>query len=299
MKARTIKRIITDGIANITKNKLMTLASISIVVASLTVFGILYIIVVNLKYNLAILENQPEMQVFCQVELDDIGVKIVENTLKNNPKIREVSIITKEEAFEKLKSMLGEDSYVLEGMENDFLPVSFIIKLYNPEEGEDIIKELQEVRGVEKVTYPQKTVNFISKFTGLVRIVSSFLIMVLLIISVFIISNTTKLTVFARQKEINIMKYIGATDGFIRWPFIVEGVIIGLLGAAIAFLISAYGYNALELKFVSELGKTGVNIISLVNLKDLSKDILLLYIAIGCIVGAGGSAISVRKYLKV
>ncbi len=299
MKARTIKRIITDGIANITKNKLMTLASISIVVASLTVFGILYIIVVNLKYNLAILENQPEMQVFCQVELDDIGIKIVENTLKNNPKIREVSIITKEEAFEKLKSMLGEDSYVLEGMENDFLPVSFIIKLYNPEEGEDIIKELQEVRGVEKVTYPQKTVNFISKFTGLVRIVSSFLIIVLLIISVFIISNTTKLTVFARQKEINIMKYIGATDGFIRWPFIVEGVIIGLLGAAIAFLISAYGYNALELKFVSELGKTGVNIISLVNLKDLSKDILLLYIAIGCIVGAGGSAISVRKYLKV
>jgi len=299
MKARTIKRIITDGIANITKNKLMTLASISIVVASLTVFGILYIIVVNLKYNLAILENQPEMQVFCQVELDDIGVKIVENTLKNHPKIREVTIITKEEAFEKLKSMLGDDSYVLEGMENDFLPVSFIIKLYNPEEGEDIIKELQEVRGVEKVTYPQKTVNFISKFTGLVRIVSSFLIIVLLIISVFIISNTTKLTVFARQKEINIMKYIGATDGFIRWPFIVEGVIIGLLGAAIAFLISAYGYNALELKFVSELGKTGVNIISLVNLKDLSKDILLLYIAIGCIVGAGGSAISVRKYLKV
>jgi len=195
--------------------------------------------------------------------------------------------------------MLGDDSYVLEGMENDFLPVSFIIKLYNPEEGEDIIKELQEVRGVEKVTYPQKTVNFISKFTGLVRIVSSFLIIVLLIISVFIISNTTKLTVFARQKEINIMKYIGATDGFIRWPFIVEGVIIGLLGAAIAFLISAYGYNAFELKFVSELGKTGVNIISLVNLKDLSKDILLLYIAIGCIVGAGGSAISVRKYLKV
>jgi cell division transport system permease protein len=299
MKIRTIKYIIRDGITSISKNKLMSLAAISIVVASLTVFGILYIIILNFRYNIMILKKQPEMQVFCQVELDDIGVKIVENTLKNNIKISQVDIVTKEKAFEKLKSMLGDDSYVLEGMDNSFLPVSFVIKLHNPEDGEELIQELKKVRGVDKVSYPQKTVDFISKFTGWVQLVSSFLITVLLMVSVFIISNTIRLTVFARRKEINIMKYIGATDGFIRWPFIVEGVIIGIIGAGIAFLMSGYGYSAIEDRFTSELARTGTSIVSLVKLEDIMMEVFLLYSVLGCVVGAIGSAVSVRKYLKV
>lgn len=299
MKIRTIKYIISDGIANVSKNKLMSLAAISIVVASLTVFGIFYIMILNFKHNVMILKEQPEMQVFCQVDLDDIGIKIVENALTKNDKIKQVTIITREQAFEKVKSLLGDDSYVLEGMDNSFLPVSFIIKLHNPEDSEELVQELKQINGVDKVSYPQKTVEFISKFTGWIQLVSSFLIAVLLVVSVFIISNTIRLTVFARRREISIMKYIGATDWFIRWPFIVEGVIIGIIGAIIAFLISGYGYSALESRFTSELTRTGTNIISLVELKDISTRVILFYLALGCVVGAVGSAASIRKYLKV
>ncbi|NLC67493.1 MAG: ABC transporter permease [Clostridiaceae bacterium] len=299
MKVRTIKYIVRDGLTSISKNKLMSLAAISIVVASLTVLGILYIIILNFRHNLMILKKQPEMQVFCQVELDDIGVKIVENTLKNNAKISQIDMVTKEQAFEKLKSMLGDENYVLEGMDNSFLPVSFIIKLHNPEDGEGLIQELKEVRGVDKISYPQKTVDFISKLTGWVQLASSFLITVLMVVSVFIISNTIRLTVFARRKEINIMKYIGATDGFIRWPFIVEGVIIGIIGAGVAFLLSGYGYSALEGRFTNELMRTGTSIISLVEPEDIMAEVLVICAILGCVVGAIGSAVSVRKYLKV
>jgi cell division transport system permease protein len=299
MKIRTVKYIIRDGITSINKNKLMSLAAISIVVASLTVFGILYIIILNFRHNITILKKQPEMQVFCQVELDDIGIKIVENTLNNNTKISQVNMVTKEQAFEKLKSMLGEECYVLEGLDNCFLPVSFIIKLNNPEDGKELIEELKEVKGVDKVSYPQKTVDFITRFTGWIQLASSFLIAVLLVVSIFIISNTIRLTVFARRKEINIMKYIGATDGFIRWPFIVEGVIIGIVGAGIAFLMSGYGYSALEDRFTNELARTGTSIVSLVKLEDIAMEVFILYSALGCVVGAIGSAVSVRRHLKV
>lgn len=299
MKIRTIKYIIKDGMANITKNKLMSLAAISIVVASLTVFGIFYMLIMNFEYNVMNLKKQPEIQVFCQVDLDDIGIKIIESALTNNERIRQVTMIPKEQAFEKVKDLLGDDDNILEGMDNSFLPVSFIIKLHNPEDSEELIQELEKITGIDKVSYPQKTVEFIIKFTGWVQLVSSFLIIVLLVVAIFIISNTIRLTVFARKREINIMKYIGATDWYIRWPFIVEGVIIGVIGAICAFLISGYGYNALEARFTKELVKTGTNIITLMELRSISSRVILYYLILGCIVGAVGSIASIRKYLRV
>jgi cell division transport system permease protein len=299
MKIRTIRYIIKDGIANITKNKLMSLAAISIVVASLTIFGIFYMLIMNFKYNVMNLKEQPEIQVFCQVDLDDVGIKIIENALTNNERIKQITIVSKEQAFRKVKSLLGDDVNLLEGMDNSFLPISFIIKLHNPEDSEELIGELAQISGVDKVSYPQKTVEFISKFTGWIQLVSSFLIAVLLIVSIFIIANTIRLTVFARRREINIMKYIGATDWFIRWPFVVEGVIIGILGAIFAFLISGYGYNALEVRFTKELARTGTSIVQLMELKSISAKIILFYLVLGCVVGAIGSIASIRKYLKV
>mgnify|MGYP000005550149 CR=1 FL=1 len=299
MKIRTIRYIVKDGIANISKNKLMSLAAISIVVASLTIFGIFYILILNFEYNVMNLREQPEIQVFCDVNLDEVGVKLVENALTRNSKIKQITVVTKEQAFEKVKEMLGDDASVLEGIENDFLPVSFIVKLYDPEDSEQVMQEVEQITGVASVKYPQRTVEFISKFSNWVQFVSSILIFVLLVVSVFIISNTIRLTVFARRREISIMKYIGATDWFIRLPFIVEGVVLGIIGAIIAFLISGYGYSAIEGKLTNDLAKIGVNIISLIKIHEIGTKIIAFYVILGCIVGAVGSALSIRKYLKV
>ena len=299
MKIRTIKYILKDGVKNIYKNRLMSLASVSILVASLTIFGIFYIMILNFNHNVMDLKEQPEMQVFCHPELDNIGVRLVENALISNNNIKQVTIVTKEQAFEKVKQLLGDSTDVLEGMDNSFLPVSFIVKLYEPETSQELLEQLHDIVGVEKVTYPQKTVEFISKFTQAIQIISTILTVALLIVSIFIISNTIKLTVFARRKEISIMKYIGATNWFIRWPFIVEGVIIGVIGSVISILISGYGYNELEVRFTKQLLQSGTNIITMIKLNEIGLQIFLIYIVLGCTVGAFGSIISIRKYLKV
>jgi cell division transport system permease protein len=143
------------------------------------------------------------------------------------------------------------------------------------------------------------TIEFISKFTKWIQAISILLTTVLLVVSVFIISNTIKLTVFARRKEISIMKYIGATNWFIRWPFIIEGILIGFIGAVVSFLVSGYFYNEIETKFTSELAQLGTDIITLLKFNEVSLPMILLYLLLGCTVGAFGSMISIRKYLKV
>ena len=138
---------------------------------------------------------------------------------------------TKKQALEEMKIRLAEDSSILNGISEDILPVSFSIKLKNPADSTSVVNYLKKINGIQKVSYSQKVIDVISKVTYWIKFISGGMIIVLLVVSVFIISNTIKLTVFARRKEINIMKYIGATDWFIRWPFIVEGVIIGITGA--------------------------------------------------------------------
>ena len=125
------------------------------------------------------------------------------------------------------------------------------------------------------------------------------MITIFLVVSVFIISNTIKLTVFARRREINIMKYIGATDWFIRWPFVVEGVIISAVGAIIAFVISAYAYTALEDKFAQDLFLADSQLLRMVDISQVWVELILSYLAIGVVVGVIGSVLSIRKHLRV
>lgn len=299
MKIRTTRYIIKEGIVNAYRNKLMSLASISIVTASLVIFGLFLLITINLGQNLEDLEDQPALRAYCNHELDDTQVIQVEQAIKQNSKIDSYTISTKKDAFEKVKTMLGDNVNVLEGMDESFLPVSFNIRLKNPHESKGIVLELKAIQGVDKVVYPQEVIETISKISHWVRIVSGVLIAVLLVVSMFIISNTIKLTVFARRKEINIMKYIGATDWFIRWPFIVEGIIIGFIGAAAAFVIVSYGYNALGNKISEDLLFSSISFIKFVKIKDVAFHILSLYAIIGSSVGIIGSVISIRKHLHV
>lgn len=299
MKIRTARHIIKESILNTYRNKLMSLASISIIVASLIIFGTFFILSVNLNHNMGILRDQTKIKVFCYPELNDEQLAGIENIIKKNGKISGYEKITKQQALDEYKESLGDDSSILEGMGNDFLPVAFSLRLKNSAESANIVKEFKKVPGVEKVRYSQKTIDFISKITYWVRLLSIFLTIILLLISIFIIANTIKLTVFARRKEINIMKYIGATDWFIRWPFLVEGVIIGFIGAVIAFILISYSYGTIEGKFNNDLFLLGVSFIKLIKLKDIGLQIFIIFSIIGMGVGTLGSLFSIRKYLHV
>lgn len=292
MKVRTVKYIIKEGFLNTYKNKLMSLASISTVTASLIILGLVLLITVNVNYNVEALEQQIEMSVFCIPELDDQGVSEIENAIKNNDKIYEYVKLTKKDAYNKAKEMLGKSRYILDGYDESFLPVTFIIKLKNPEDSDYVAKQLERLDGVDEVSYSRIFIDIISKIKRWTKIVSMILLIILFTISVFIISNTIKLTVFARRKEINIMKYIGATDGFIRWPFIVEGIVIGIIGAFIAYVLIYCGYDAFQSRFNS-------NIIKFIAISKVYLRLMLLFCLVGGGVGAIGSVLSIRKYLRV
>lgn len=299
MKIRTARYIVKEGILNTYKNKLMTLASVSIVIASLILFGIFLLIVVNLDHNTRTLESIPQLEVFCDYNLDETMVGDIENAIRTDSRISEYEIVTKDKAFEKLKKTFDGNESLLEGYDDSFLPISFVIKLEDPRESTKVREELEKIDGVESVECPQKSIELISKTSNWIKVISGILIAVMLVISIFIISNTIKLTVFARRKEISIMKYIGATDWFIRWPFVIEGVIIGIVGAAIAFFVSGYAYRAIELKFGNDIVSVSMGFLKLVKLKEVALLLILFYSFLGGVVGAVGSFVSLRKHLRV
>ncbi len=297
MKIRTFRYIIKEGISNSYKNKLMTIASIGIATAAVILFGIFLIIIINLDYNTKTLKQQPDMQAFCEYELDETQISNIEKQIKNNDKIETYTIVTREMAFENFKQTLGEDSNVLDGFDETLLSVSFVIEIKNPEMSLQVVKEIEQINGIRKVDYSKEIINFITKFSYWVNVISILLISILLIVSVFIISNTIKLTVFARRREISIMKYIGATDWFIRWPFIIEGVIIGIIAAVVAFVTTAYVYNSIENRFNRDLFAVGF--IKLISIREIGINMIIYFLILGGIVGAVGSFVSMRKYLKV
>lgn len=294
MKLRTTKYIVKEGLINTYRNILMSLASVGIVTASMIVLGLFLIISINLTHNTQILKEQPQMQVFCDPELDNEQIKAIEQAIKSDSRVKNYTYVSKKEALEKTKKMLGDDQDVIEGLGEDFLPVSFIIELNNLKEAQDVVSALKSIQGVGNVRYSQEQIDIVLKVATWVQVGNMALIIILLVVAMFIISNTIKLTVFARRKEINIMKYIGATDWFIRWPFIVEGVIIGLVGAAIGFVAISIIYGLMSYKITE-----GVNIISLVSLGELQFVVTYTFALVGIVIGTLGSTISIRKYLHV
>ncbi len=299
MKIRTIRHIFKEGFVNSYRNKLMSLASIAIVAASLIVFGIFLLIALNMEENIAMWKEQPQLEAFCYVELDDTQVQLVEDVIRNDERVLEYEKVTKEQAYDKMRDKLGKNSAILEGYGAEIFPVSFIIKLKDVANSKDIVKKLEGVSGVEKVSYSQDTIEVITRVSHWFKLGSSVILAIFLVVSVLIISNTIKLTVFARRKEINIMKYIGATDWFIRWPFVVEGVIISIVGAILAFVVSAYGYSLLQDKFSQDLFLAESNLLTLVDIEDVWTQLASSYVGIGTVVGAVGSFISLRRHLKV
>ena len=299
MKIRTLKYIVKEGLSNAYKNKLMSLASVSIVMASLLIFGVFLLFAANLNHNTKILKQKPEIEVFCEYELDDTQIKSVERVITEDENVLECKMVSRKEALERFKQSLGEDSGILEGYGEELLPVSFIIKLKDPDMSTATVEKFRGIPGVRKVSFSKELNDFISRFTGWINLLSGVLIVLLLIFAVSIIANTIKLTVFARRKEINIMKYIGATDWFIRWPFVVEGVIIGLLGALFAFVLTRVGYMTVENKFNSDLSAISFNFINIVKMSEVRTLLILSYSLLGGLVGAIGSVISIHKYLRV
>lgn len=295
MKFSTKWYYIKETFTSLKRNSLMSIASISTVALSILVLGIFLTMVLNVNNLASHLENQVQVTIYMDDSASAEQLKHMEKVLRSTAGIVKVTPRTKEEALAEFRKRLGEQQKLLAalGEENPF-PASFEIQVDNPERIPQLVAQFQQMPGVETAKFGQEVVEHLFQLTRVLRIGGILLIVLLAIATLFIISNTIRITVFARRREVNIMKYVGATDWFIRWPFLLEGMLMGFAGAVIASLILVQGYNAIQAKIYGTLAFFPM-LPSWPTMGYLSAGL----ICVGTLIGALGSSISLRKFLDV
>ena len=296
---------IGEGIRNLFKNKKSTVASLCIMMATMLMFGIFFIIGENINHIMKTIEEEQGMQVFIIEEADSKEVQEVRDMISSIDGVASATIYTKQDALDEMKVKLKDNQEVLAGYDgdNNIFPDSVIVKLTDLEKSAEVQEKIYQIQingknYIDEIRSSDKTINALINIANGIKIVTGVLLVLLIAISVFIISNTIKLTVHARRKEISSMKYVGATNSFIRWPFIVEGIIIGIISALLTILIIYGGYTFIISKILGVFNSIQVNV-SLLTFKDMYQMILIVYMALGIGIGVLGSSISMRKYLEV
>ncbi|MFA7572605.1 MAG: permease-like cell division protein FtsX [Lutispora sp.] len=298
MKARTVKYFFKQSTRSIWRNKVMSLASIGSVMAALLVIGIFLILVLNVDYLATKLESQVEIKVHLMDGLSENIINDINKDIKEIAGVKDSVFLSKDEALKKFNEELGENSYLLEGLEGDNpLSDSFIVTLEDPRLAPKATLAISAMSNIEKVVYGKEELEKLLNITYLLRVGSLVIVGILFLISIFIISNTIKLTVFARRREIGIMKYIGATDWFVRGPFFFEGILLGLIGCIASIIILGAGYYFIANYIKQQM--FGLLVISLMPFKEVVYSLVIALIVIGVIIGSLGSMISIRKFLKV
>lgn len=296
MKIRTMRYFILDGFQSIGRNIWMTIASVSTVVACMLIFGAFIVFTVNLGHVGKQIESKCEVLVWINKDASDAQVKEIGDKIKQISSVKNSILETKEQALENAKKQLGDKGHLLEGLEkNNPFRCSYKITLVDIRNAEQVEQQLQAIPRVETVETPKDTISKLTDVSELVRSISFWIMILLAFIAVFIISNTIKLAVFARRKEINIMKFVGATDWFIRWPFIIEGMVIGFVGSIVAFSLVALLYNPVVNTFFQSSGL----VFTPKSLSEIISGLAIIFIFMGVVIGALGSGISIRKYLHV
>ena len=299
MKYNIFGYLIGEGFSNVFKNKKSTGASLMIMCATMIIFGIFLILGENINHFVSEVESAQGIQVFInndatQEQMDTLGEQI-----RALDGVSTVEFVSKEQALEQMKERFGEQQDLLDGYEeNNIFPASYIVTMTDLTRSEEIQNQILTFENVKRITSRDETVSTLIDLANGIKIVTGVILALLIIISVFIIANTIKLTVHARRKEISIMKYVGATNGFIRWPFIVEGMIIGIIASVISIVIVGVAYNFIAQNLLSSEFMQVINM-SLVSFNDMFSSIIFVYMLLGIGIGAVGSVISMRKYLKV
>ena len=295
MKVRTIEYYIREVFISLRRNNWMSVASIGTVAVSLFIFGMFLMMVMNMNKLAENIESQVQINVYLLDKVDREQARDIEKDLKEIEGVESVGFVTKDEAMERFKDRLGDQKTLLDALdETNPLPDSFEVTVTNPDLVKTAAEKMEKIDGVECAKYGQDVMEHLFEITRLLRIFGFTLMLVLAFATLFIISNTIRLTVFARRKEIAIMKYVGATDWFIRWPFVMEGMVLGLFGSIIAAMVLRTAYTAMAEKVYDTLA-----FFPLIPEQPFLTYITIVVVISGMVVGAIGSAVSIKKFLKV
>ncbi len=302
MKYSILGYLVGEGFRNFFKNKKSTIASVIIMCATMFIFGIFFLIGENVNYIMKQVQSKQAMQIFINPEATKEQEAELEQKIKNIQYVNTIEYTSKEQALNDVKSWSSSVEMILGDLTSDgYNPfkASYVITLTDLTKAEEVQKQIETFDNVASVQTGNKTINKLIQVANGIRTATGVILVLLVLISIFIIANTIKLTVHARRKEISIMKYVGATNGFIRWPFMVEGIIIGIVSAIITVVILGFTYNFVVENIMNGGMPEIVGGINLLTFSDMLSMLFVVYIIIGIGIGATGSAISMKKYLQV
>lgn len=295
MKLRTSEYFIREVAISLKRNNWMSFASIGTVAVSLFVLGVFLILVLNMNRLASALESQVQINVYLADDVTRSEREAIKTDIEDIKGVELVDFVGRDEALDRLRDRLGDQRYLLDALGDDNpLPDSFEVTMSDPEFVQTAAEEIAEFDGVESAKYGQDVVEHLFDITRLMRIFGLILMLLLAGATLFIISNTIRLTVFARRKEIAIMKYVGATDWFIRWPFLLEGMVLGLIGGIIAAFALRSFYAAMAAKIYGTLA-----FFPLMPQYPFMNYVSFAIILSGMIIGTIGSTISLKRFLEV
>jgi len=285
---------IKEGVSSIFTHRLMSFASVGIIMACLLIMGAFSVILVNINAVISQAENKNEITAYVDEALTDDEAVALQIEVERTANVSGVDFVTREEAMEAFYADYQDEYF--EEVPVEVFRHRYVVSMDDIALMDQTKTDLEAIDGIAKVVAPLQVAQGFITVRNIVGIVSGVLIVVLLVISIFIIANTTKLATFDRREEIAIMKMVGATNSFIRWPFVFQGFILGIFAGLLAFVILWGGYELIgDWIMASSIG----GIISVVSFSALSQNLLIAFIGTGFLVGVLGSVITIRNYLKV
>lgn len=298
MKYNVIGYFLSEGFRNVFKNKKSTFSCLGIMCVTMLMFGLFFSIGKNLTHMVENIEDSQAIRVFIVNDATEDEIVAMKEQIMAIEGVADAKRRTKQDAYNEMKEQLEEYTSVIDGMEPDFFSDSYVVTLKDLELNESVQSQIKKLPNYKKISSNNQTISTLSKIGKWVRIVTGAILIILILISVFIIANTIKLTVHSRRKEISIMKYVGATNGFIKTPFMIEGIIIGLVASIISLgLVGAlYNWSAIKMAQSETIQTIGINML---RFNELFSSILIVYIILGVGLGILGSSISMKKYLDV
>jgi len=305
MRFSTLYRHVREGFKNVGRNGWMTFASLSSIAVSLFILGVFMLLALNVNKLADQLDSQVQINVYLQVDTTEEKAQEIERTIKRIPEVKAVVYVPKEEGLERFRESMGEEGReALDGYdeENNPLPDAFEIEAFDPQQIAYVAKQIEAInltdpdKSIAKVKYGKDTIEKLFSITNAVRNIGIVIVLGLAVMAMFLISTTIKMTIIARRREISIMKLVGATNSFIRWPFFIEGAIIGFFGSVISMAILFFGYSQLV---ESTSATVGLYMIQFTSLEEVMGQVGGSIIGLGTLLGIFGSTISVRRYLRV
>ncbi len=301
MRASSFRYLVKSGVKNLWNNRMMTIASVGTLIACLLIVGFAVLFSINVDNIVEYMGQQNEIVVFMELDTPEEYMSVMKDDLAEMDGLGTITYISRQQAFEDYKAKLGDKADILDGMEdNHYLPASFRAKILDPEKVDILMTSIRRMDYVNEVQAPTDLAKTLVSVRKMVNTLGGAVIAALVAVSLVIITNTIRASVFNRRKEINIMKYVGATNSFIRIPFLVEGVLLGVIAAVVAYLAIWGGYtvflNAMSTESSSWLSSITQHVVPF---RQVSGKLMLWFLVAGILTGGLGSTFSMRGHLKV